>query len=83
LGNLERMINTRQIDLAVVVQQDKSLRWSASGIREEQLFLIGPHALLAALPDKPITPEQLTGIRLIMPTQGHRLPGSLDAVCQE
>ncbi|ECW3537516.1 tricarballylate utilization LysR family transcriptional regulator TcuR [Salmonella enterica] len=82
-GNLERMINTRQIDLAVVFQRDKILRWSARPILEEQLFLIGSHALLAALPDNPITPEQLAGIPLIMPSQGHGLRGRLDAVCQE
>lgn len=82
-GNLERMINTRQIDLAVVFQKDKILHWSARPILEEQLFLIGSHALLAALPDNPITPEQLAGIPLIMPSQGHGLRGRLDAVCQE
>ncbi|EME6707853.1 tricarballylate utilization LysR family transcriptional regulator TcuR [Salmonella enterica] len=82
-GNLERMINTRQIDLAVVFQKDKILRWSARPILEEQLFLIGSHALLAVLPDNPITPEQLAGIPLIMPSQGHGLRGRLDAVCQE
>ncbi|EMC1616170.1 tricarballylate utilization LysR family transcriptional regulator TcuR [Salmonella enterica subsp. enterica serovar Infantis] len=82
-GNLERMINTCQIDLAVVFQKDKILRWSARPILEEQLFLIGSHALLAALPDNPITPEQLAGIPLIMPSQGHGLRGRLDAVCQE
>lgn len=82
-GNLERMINTRQIDLAVVFQKDKILRWSARPILEEQLFLIGSHALLAALPDNPITPEQLAGIPLIMLSQGHGLRGRLDAVCQE
>lgn len=82
-GNLERMINTRQIDLAVVFQKDKILRWSARPILEEQLFLIGSHALLTALPNNPITPEQLAGIPLIMPSQGHGLRGRLDAVCQE
>lgn len=82
-GNLERMINTRQIDLAVVFQKDKILRWSARPILEEQLFLIGSHALLTALPDNPLTPEQLAGIPLIMPSQGHGLRGRLDAVCQE
>lgn len=82
-GNLERMINTRQIDLAVVFQKDKILRWSARPILEEQLFLIGSHALLAALPDNPITPEQLADIPLIMPSQGHGPRGRLDAVCKE
>ncbi|ECI5203075.1 tricarballylate utilization LysR family transcriptional regulator TcuR [Salmonella enterica subsp. enterica] len=81
--NLERMINTRQIDLAVVFQKDKILRWSARPILEEQLFLIGSHALLTELPDNPITPKQLAGIPLIMPSQGHGLRGRLDAVCQE
>lgn len=76
------MINTRQIDLAVVFQKDKILRWSARPILEEQLFLIGSHALLAALPDNPITPEQLAGIPLIMPSRGHGLRGRLDAVCR-
>ncbi|MCF3711080.1 tricarballylate utilization LysR family transcriptional regulator TcuR, partial [Salmonella enterica subsp. enterica serovar Weltevreden] len=42
-GNLERMINTRQIDLAVVFQKDKILRWCARPILDEQLFLIGSH----------------------------------------
>lgn len=28
-GNLERMINTRQLDLAIVFQKEKILRWSA------------------------------------------------------
>ncbi|VDZ80190.1 LysR family transcriptional regulator [Salmonella bongori] len=38
---------------------------------------------MATLPDNPITPEQLAGIPLIMPSQGHGLRGRLDAVCQE
>lgn len=42
-GNLERMINTRQLDLAVVFQKEKILRWSAKPVLEERLFLIGPH----------------------------------------
>jgi LysR family tcuABC transcriptional regulator len=47
-GNLERMINTRQLDLAIVFQQEKILRWSARPVLEERLFLIGTHALLAS-----------------------------------
>ncbi|PMC22217.1 LysR family transcriptional regulator, partial [Klebsiella aerogenes] len=31
-GNLERMINTRQLDLAIVFQKEKILRWSARPI---------------------------------------------------
>jgi LysR family tcuABC transcriptional regulator len=41
------MINTRQLDLAIVFQQEKILRWSARPVLEERLFLIGTHALLA------------------------------------
>lgn len=82
-GNLERMINTRQIDLAVVFQKDKILRWSARPVLEERLFLIGSHSLLAGMPDHDITPAQLADIPLIMPSQGHGLRGRLEAICQE
>ncbi|MEN0613041.1 tricarballylate utilization LysR family transcriptional regulator TcuR [Klebsiella indica] len=82
-GNLERMINTRQIDLAVVFQKEKMLRWSARPILEERLFLIGAHALLAEISDEIITPAELTSIPLIMPSPGHGLRGRLEAICQE
>ncbi|WP_308560906.1 tricarballylate utilization LysR family transcriptional regulator TcuR [uncultured Klebsiella sp.] len=82
-GNLERMINTRQIDLAVVFQKEKMLRWSARPILEERLFLIGAHALLAEISDEIITPAELASIPLIMPSPGHGLRGRLEAICQE
>lgn len=82
-GNLERMINTRQIDLAVVFQEKKILRWSARPILEERLFLIGPYDLLADITDDTITPAQLANIPLIMPSQGHGLRGRLEGICQE
>ncbi|TLV19293.1 tricarballylate utilization LysR family transcriptional regulator TcuR [Klebsiella indica] len=82
-GNLERMINTRQIDLAVVFQKEKILRWSARPILEERLFLIGAHALLAEISDEIITPAELASIPLIMPSPGHGLRGRLEAICQE
>ena len=82
-GNLERMINTRQIDLAVVFQKEKIVRWSARPILEERLFLIGTHALLADIADDNIAPAQLASIPLIMPSPGHGLRGRLEAICQE
>ena len=82
-GNLERMINTRQLDLAIVFQKEKILRWSARPILEERLFLIGAHDVLAPLPGDSISPDQLAAIPLIMPSQGHGLRGRLDAICQE
>lgn len=82
-GNLERMISTRQIDLAVVFQEKKILRWSARPILEERLFLIGTYDLLADIPDDTITPAQLANIPLIMPSQGHGLRGRLEGICQE
>ncbi|CBG87464.1 tricarballylate utilization LysR family transcriptional regulator TcuR [Citrobacter rodentium] len=82
-GNLERMINTRQLDLAVVFQKEKILRWSARPVLEERLFLIGAHDLLANLPDERITPVQLSSVPLIMPSLGHGLRGRLEAIAQE
>jgi LysR family tcuABC transcriptional regulator len=46
------MINTRQLDLAIVFQQEKILRWSARPILEERLFLIGTHDVLAPFPKR-------------------------------
>lgn len=77
------MINTRQLDLAIVFQKEKILRWSARPILEERLFLIGAHDVLAPLPGDSISPNQLAAIPLIMPSQGHGLRGRLDAICQE
>ncbi|MFV0260909.1 MAG: tricarballylate utilization LysR family transcriptional regulator TcuR [Kluyvera sp.] len=82
-GNLEKMIHTRQIDLAIVFQKEKILRWSARPILEEQLFLIGTPPLLASITQPKISPAQLAHIPLIMPSQGHGLRGRLDAICQE
>ncbi len=61
-GNLERMINTRQIDLAVVFRKEKHLRWSARPVLEEQLFLIGTHDLLTDIPDDTIMCAALCGL---------------------
>lgn len=53
------MINTRQLDLAIVFQKEKILRWSARPILEERLFLIGAHDVLAPLPGDSISPTSL------------------------
>ena len=82
-GNLERMINTRQLDLAIVFQKEKLVRWSARPILEERLFLIGTHDVLSPLPEASISPGQLAAIPLIMPSLGHGLRGRLEALCQE
>lgn len=71
-GNLERMINPRQIDLAVVFRKEKHLRWSARPVLEEQLFLIGTHDLLTDIPDDTITPDHAKlRPRLARPTGGY------------
>ena len=82
-GNLERMINTRQLDLAIVFQKEKLVRWSARPILEERLFLIGTYDVLSPLPEASISPGQLAAIPLIMPSLGHGLRGRLEAICQE
>ncbi|RAU51187.1 tricarballylate utilization LysR family transcriptional regulator TcuR [Pseudocitrobacter sp. RIT415] len=82
-GNLERMINTRQIDLAIVFQKEKIVRWSARPILEERLFLIAHHTLLDNIADDTLSPVQLSGIPLIMPSLGHGLRGRLETMARE
>ncbi|MDL4915544.1 MAG: LysR family transcriptional regulator [Enterobacterales bacterium endosymbiont of Blomia tropicalis] len=82
-GNLARMINTRQLDLAVTFQQDKIQRWSARPVLEERLFLIGTPALLSAIPGDMTEPAALAGLPLIMPSPGHGLRARLEEICHE
>ncbi|WP_058909853.1 LysR family transcriptional regulator [Entomohabitans teleogrylli] len=82
-GNLARMINTRQLDLAIVFQQDLIQRWSAQPVLEERLFLIGTRRMPGGLPFGPLEPDALAAIPLLMPSPGHGLRARLDTLCQQ
>ena len=77
-GHLAAMLNSRQLDLAVVFNADAGRRWSVMPLLQEQLFLLAASGL-AGLPAGPsVTIEQLSGLPLILPSSSHGLRSTVD-----
>jgi len=73
------MLNSRQLDLAVLFQADSGRRWSVLPLLDERLFVIAaPH-----LPGRPTTAKvrlkQLGALPLLLNTGTHGLRATLDA----
>ncbi len=78
-GHLATMLNTRQLDLAVLFDTDPARRWSVTPLLEEKLFLIrSRHGLPAKTPAR-MRMAQLAGLPLILPSGPHGLRSTLDA----
>ncbi|NML85117.1 LysR substrate-binding domain-containing protein [Polaromonas sp.] len=81
-GHVTAMLNSRQLDLAVLFDTGVARRWSVMPLLEEKLFLIGPRQ-----PGEVGTPQRagttrmahLNGVPLILPTGSHGLRSTLDA----
>jgi LysR family tcuABC transcriptional regulator len=78
-GHLARMLNSRQLDFAVLFNVDNAMRWHVAPLLEEKLFLIrssrrGDGERRVGL----IPVEQLRDIPLILPTVAHGLRSLLD-----
>ena len=81
-GHLTHMLNSRQLDLAVLFDAGVARRWSVMPLLEEKLYLMRPRA--ADEPAAPAAPAsttmaQLEGVPLILPTGAHGLRSTLDA----
>lgn len=72
-GHLESLLNSRQLDLAILFDADAARRWSVIPLLDEQLFVIGR----ADLPGLPAGAETtlagLDGLPLILPSGSHTL----------
>ncbi|WP_423197684.1 MULTISPECIES: LysR substrate-binding domain-containing protein [unclassified Cupriavidus] len=79
-GNLEALLNSRQLDLAVVFTATSACRWTVVPLLDERLFLIG-HRDLPGMPDGPrdthdtreISVAALGDMPLILPSGTHTL----------
>lgn len=81
-GHVTTMLNSRQLDLAVLFDTGAARRWSVMPLLEEKLFLIGPlRPAEGAVRPRPGTTRmaQLKGVPLILPTGSHGLRSTLDA----
>lgn len=81
-GHVTTMLNSRQLDLAVLFDTGTGRRWSVMPLLEEKLFLIRPRLPGAGgTPPRSATTRmaQLKGVPLILPTGSHGLRSALDA----
>ncbi|SBS31571.1 HTH-type transcriptional regulator CynR [Marinomonas spartinae] len=79
-GHLENMLNTRQLDLAILFHKETVHRWSTKALLDEELFLISsPEDLNASGALSPVHIKNLADIKLIMPSGQHGLRTSLMA----
>ena len=78
-GHLATMLNTRQLDLAVLFDTDPARRWSVTPLLEERLFLIRSRHGLPAKARARMKMAQLAGLPLILPSGPHGLRSTLDA----
>ena len=79
-GHVSALLNSRQIDLAIVFDTQAARRWSVMPLLEERLFLIGLPALLEGLPRDADGTLPLAGIGalpLVLPSES---AGSLRAL---
>lgn len=77
-GHLSQMLNSRQLDLAVLFDTDPARRWSVTALLDEKLFLIRSAGFAASIPQK-VRLAHLKGIPLILPTGPHGLRSAVDA----
>ncbi|MBO9536335.1 LysR family transcriptional regulator [Herbaspirillum sp.] len=77
-GHLGAMLGARQIDLAILFQEEPAQRWSVMPLLDERLFVIGA----ATLPGMPAARQarlkSLGDLPLILPTRKHGLRSLLD-----
>lgn len=80
-GNLASMLDTRQIDLAILFNADTVGRWSVLPLLQERLFLVAsPH--LAAVPKEGRTSlPQIKDLPLILPSAAHGLRAQIRTAC--
>ena len=76
-GHLTGMLNTRQLDLAVLFDTGAARRWSVMPLLEEKLYLMCIRSKNEA--PVPTTMALLEGVPLILPTGAHGLRSTLDA----
>lgn len=81
-GHLTAMLNSRQLDLAVLFDTGAARRWSVLPLLEEKLYLISalrPGADAVRARPGGTRMAQLKGLPLILPTGSHGLRSTLDA----
>ncbi|MBP6113276.1 MAG: LysR family transcriptional regulator [Acinetobacter sp.] len=78
-GNLSQLINTRQLDLAIIFTNDVDAQWAIQPLLKEQMFimcqpeLLKTHGLEDCLATKEIEISQIKKLPLVLPSRRHGL----------
>ncbi|QNB07589.1 LysR family transcriptional regulator [Herbaspirillum frisingense] len=78
-GHLGAMLGARQIDLAILFQEEPAQRWSVLPLLDERLFVIGAPALAGMPVARRARLGKLGDLPLILPTRKHGLRSLLDS----
>lgn len=76
-GHVTALLNSRQVDLAIVFDSESARRWSVQPLLDEDLFLIGSQSLPGMPKGESVRLTQLDRLPLILPSEG---AGSLRAL---
>jgi LysR family tcuABC transcriptional regulator len=77
-GNLAALLNSRQLDLAVLFETESARRWSVLPLLEERLFLIGRRDMPGMPNGRSVRIAQLSRLPLVLPSGTHGLRAIVD-----
>lgn len=72
-GHLTQMLNARQIDLAILFNDQDAKRWSVTPLIQEQLYVIGSQKKSVKKISAKVNLQALKDLPLILPTSSHGL----------
>ena len=78
-GHLSNMLNSRQLDLAVLFDTHPARRWSVTPLLQEKLFLIQSRRHLVREFGASVRIGELKDLPLVLPSGPHGLRSTLDA----
>jgi LysR family tcuABC transcriptional regulator len=78
-GHLSNMLNSRQLDLAVLFDTHPARRWSVTPLLQEKLFLIQSRRHLVREFGAAVRIAELKDLPLVLPSGPHGLRSTLDA----
>lgn len=81
-GHLTRMLDNRQLDVALLFNPKRSVHWNATPLVEQKLYLISQRN--SVHPDAragKLSVRQLKDVPLLLPTATHGLRTLIDAAC--
>ncbi|MCL6248795.1 LysR family transcriptional regulator [Acinetobacter sp. ANC 4945] len=83
-GNLTNLVNSRQLDIAIIFTQDVDVNWAVQPLLKEQMFLMANSCLLKSfgfdqcIQEGRIDLEKINRLPLVLPSQRHGLRKFLD-----